>query len=106
VGPQRRSGRCEEEKNFLPLLGIEPLFLCRPARSLVAIPTGLFLVSTGFHLKISRVVRGRRFLQSLHGCLLLVLVTKYVNVPGETHVCSLCYTTLLYTENSMSCKCK
>jgi hypothetical protein len=32
-GPQRRSGRCGEEKNLLHLPGIEPRCLSRQARS-------------------------------------------------------------------------
>jgi hypothetical protein len=40
-GPQKRSGRYGEENNPLPLPGIEPRFLGRPAHSLVTIPTAL-----------------------------------------------------------------
>jgi hypothetical protein len=40
-GPQSRSGCHGEEKNLLPLPGIEPQFLCRPAHSVVTIPTEL-----------------------------------------------------------------
>jgi hypothetical protein len=40
-----------EEINFLPLLGIEPLSLGLPARSLVAAPTGFCHVYTGFQLR-------------------------------------------------------
>jgi hypothetical protein len=32
VGPQSRSGRCGEEKNLLPLPGVEPRLLGCPAR--------------------------------------------------------------------------
>jgi hypothetical protein len=37
VGPQSQSGCHAEEKNLLPLLGIEPRFLGHLASSLVAI---------------------------------------------------------------------
>jgi hypothetical protein len=40
-GPQRRSGRCGEEKNLLLLPGIEPQFICRPDCSIDALPTEL-----------------------------------------------------------------
>jgi hypothetical protein len=39
-----------EESTFLLLLGIEPLFLGLPAHNLVAMPTGVRLECTGFHL--------------------------------------------------------
>jgi hypothetical protein len=38
-GPHYPLGRCGDEKNILPLPGIEPQFLGRPVHSLVAIPT-------------------------------------------------------------------
>jgi hypothetical protein len=41
VGPRSWSGRYREEKNLLPLPGIGPRFLGRPARSLIAISTEL-----------------------------------------------------------------
>jgi hypothetical protein len=37
AGPQNRSGRCGDEKNLLSLPGIEPTFLCCPARTIVAV---------------------------------------------------------------------
>jgi hypothetical protein len=40
-GSQSNSGRCVEEKNILPIPGIEPPLLGFPARNLVAIPTKL-----------------------------------------------------------------
>jgi hypothetical protein len=40
-GPQSRSGRCGEEKNLLPLPGIEPQFLNRPVYSPVAIDVSI-----------------------------------------------------------------
>jgi hypothetical protein len=39
--PQSWAGRYGEGKNLLPLPGIKPRLLGRPARSLVAIPTEL-----------------------------------------------------------------
>jgi hypothetical protein len=41
-GPQSRSRRCGEEKNYLHLTGIEPRFSARPFSSLVNIPTELW----------------------------------------------------------------
>jgi hypothetical protein len=43
--PQSRSGRCEEEKNVLPLPGIEPQFPC-PITTPIEISR---LVATGAH---------------------------------------------------------
>jgi hypothetical protein len=40
-GPHRQSGHYKDEKNLLSLLEIEPRYLGRPARSLVAIPAEL-----------------------------------------------------------------
>jgi hypothetical protein len=40
-GPQSRSGCYKEEKNILPLLGIELRILCRPPHSLNTKPTAL-----------------------------------------------------------------
>jgi hypothetical protein len=40
-GLQSRAGSFGEHKNLLPLLGIKPQFLGRPARSLVTIPSTL-----------------------------------------------------------------
>jgi hypothetical protein len=40
-GPQSPPGRYGDVKNLLPLQGIEPLLLGRPARSLAVIPTEL-----------------------------------------------------------------
>jgi hypothetical protein len=42
MGPEARLGVME--KSLLPLPGIEPRFLDRPSRSLVAIPTDLYHV--------------------------------------------------------------
>lgn len=41
MGPQSRSGRCEEEKNHLLLSEVEHRFLGRPVRNIGAIPTEL-----------------------------------------------------------------
>jgi hypothetical protein len=41
-GPQSQPGLYAEERNIWPLPGIEPWFLERPSRSLVAVPTILF----------------------------------------------------------------
>jgi hypothetical protein len=41
-GPQSQSGRFGEERNIWPLPAIDPWFLGRPSRSLVAVPTELF----------------------------------------------------------------
>jgi hypothetical protein len=41
MDPQIRSGRCREETNFLPLLGIQPRFPGHVARSSVAILSDL-----------------------------------------------------------------
>jgi hypothetical protein len=43
--PHRWSARFGEDKNILPLSGIEPRFLGRPARSVVTIPSTLFRLS-------------------------------------------------------------
>jgi hypothetical protein len=40
--PQSRSGLCGEEKNLLPLLGVESRFHSHPARSLATFPTELY----------------------------------------------------------------
>jgi hypothetical protein len=43
-GPQTLRDHCSEKKNPLPLLRIEPQFIGRPARSLVAKPIDLSLL--------------------------------------------------------------
>jgi hypothetical protein len=47
VGSQSRFGRCGDEKNVLPLLGIEPRLLDLLARSLVATPCELSRLHEG-----------------------------------------------------------
>jgi hypothetical protein len=41
-GPQKRSGRCAEEKNVLPLPGIKPTFLITISRSPITMLTELY----------------------------------------------------------------
>jgi hypothetical protein len=43
-GPQNRSGRGDEEKEFLPLPGFEPYNSDGPARSLVIILTIIIII--------------------------------------------------------------
>lgn len=45
-GPQSRSGHCGEQKNLLPLPGIEQRFFGGPGRILVAIPNELTISYT------------------------------------------------------------
>jgi hypothetical protein len=42
AGPRNLSERCGEEKNVIPLSGIDPRLFARRAHSLVAIPTALY----------------------------------------------------------------
>jgi hypothetical protein len=53
-GPQNRTG-CYEEKNLLPLQGIEPRLLGRPPRSLVAIPTELSRLPLHYKVKCTNI---------------------------------------------------
>jgi hypothetical protein len=58
-GPQRRSGRCEENKNILPLLKMEPRFLGLPVHSLVAILTSHFSCLIENFLRLLRKIHCR-----------------------------------------------
>jgi hypothetical protein len=55
AGPPSRSGRYEEEKNFLRPSRIELLLLGRPVRSLVTIPTALSKSQVGNSLYLYKL---------------------------------------------------
>jgi hypothetical protein len=55
-GPQSLCGCYGEEKNRLSIAGMEPRFLCRPAHSIVAIPTGISRLQRKYVLKQSFAV--------------------------------------------------
>jgi hypothetical protein len=74
-GPRSRTGSYGEEKNLLPLLGIEPRLLGRPARSLVVIQTQLSHTSKKQHacllgLLFDSVGKGSTFCRNVDELLL------------------------------------